>query len=94
MIPAARAAARYHQGMPDRAAPLPSRRAFLQLAAALPLAAVGCATRGGGPSGAVHDGPSASPAVDPLAALRAMPLPTTLEPALVFRATGGRGRCG
>jgi hypothetical protein len=94
MIAAARAAARYHPPMPDRAAPLPSRRAFLQLVAALPLAGVGCATRGGGPAGATHAGPSAAPALDPLAALRAMPLPTTLEPALVFRATGGRGRCG
>jgi hypothetical protein len=79
--------------MSDPAVPLPSRRAFLQLAAVAPLAAMGCATLGAGAAGATPAVPSTA-ALDPLAAVRAVPLPTSVEPALVFRATGGRGRCG
>jgi hypothetical protein len=78
--------------MTDPSAPSPSRRAFLRLAAIAPLAAAGCATLGAGPGGSPAAGPSA--AVDPLQALRAVPLPPTAEPALIFRALGGRGRCG
>jgi len=68
-----------------------SRRAFLRLAAAAPLAAAGCASLRTGPAA---PGPPPAQAADPLAAFRAVPLPPALEPALVFRVLGGRGRCG
>ncbi len=74
--------------------PPSSRRAFLRLAALAPLAAAGCATLGAGPADSPAGGSSTSDSTDPLAALRAMPLPTSVEPALIFRALGGRGRCG
>jgi hypothetical protein len=81
--------------MPDTSAPRPSRRDFLRLAALAPLAAAGCATlRPGGPSADSGVAPATPPASDPLAALRAVPLPHAAEPALVFRALGARGRCG
>lgn len=80
--------------MPSSPAPPSSRRAFLRLAALAPLAAAGCATRGAGPDRSPVTGASHPSAADPLAALRAMPLPPSVEPALVFRALGGRGRCG
>lgn len=70
-----------------------SRRDFLRLAAVAPLAAAGCATLRVGPPGEPAAGPSTA-AGDPLALLRAVPLPPSAEPALVFRVLGGRGRCG
>jgi hypothetical protein len=76
--------------MSDPIAPLPSRRRFLRLAALAPLAA-GCASLR--PSGA-STAAAAPPPADPLAALRAVPLPHAVEPALIFRALGARGRCG
>jgi hypothetical protein len=79
--------------MPGSPAPAPSRRRFLQLAAAVPLAA-GCASLRAGPAGAPAPGPAPAPPADPLASFRSVPLPTSVEPALVFRALGGRGRCG
>jgi hypothetical protein len=79
--------------MNDPSAPLPSRRDFLRLAAVAPLAAAGCATVRVGRATAPAAGPSTS-ATDPLAALRAVPLTPSMEPALIFRALGGRGRCG
>jgi hypothetical protein len=75
-------------------APPSSRRDFLRLAAVAPLAAAGCATLRVGPPGSPAAGPSTSPGRDPLALLRAVPLPPSYEPALIFRALGGRGRCG
>ena len=84
--------------MSNSSAPASTRRAFLRLAAIAPLAAAGCATLGAGPAGSPAVGPSTTsspaPSTDPLAALRAIPLPTSVEPSLVFRALGGRGRCG
>lgn len=80
--------------MPSPLAPPSSRRAFLRLAVLAPLAAAGCATRGAGPARSPVTGAPPASAADPLAALRAMPLPPSVEPALVFRALGGRGRCG
>lgn len=80
--------------MPSPPALPSSRRAFLRLAALAPLAAAGCATVGARPAGSPATGASPSSSADPLAALRAMPLPPSAEPALVFRALGGRGRCG
>jgi hypothetical protein len=67
-----------------------SRRSFLALAALTPLAAA-CATVKIGPAAAgPAAGPSPSPAApgaaDPLALLRAVPLPEGAEPAFVFRA--------
>jgi hypothetical protein len=80
--------------MPEPSLPPSSRRAFLRLAAAAPLVAAGCAGLRAGPSREASAGPSAGNGGDPLAALRAVPLPTSVEPALVFRVLGGRGRCG
>jgi hypothetical protein len=80
--------------MPAPSAPLPSRRAFLQLVAVAPLAAAGCASLRVGPARQPPAGPSTSTTADPLAALRAVPLPPSAEPALVFRVLGGRGSCG
>ena len=71
-----------------------SRRAFFRLAAAAPLAAAGCASLRTGPAAPPPAGPTPAQAADPLAAFRAVPLPPALEPALVFRVLGGRGRCG
>jgi hypothetical protein len=79
--------------MSDPSVRSPTRRAFLQLAAVAPLAAMGCAGWRAGPSRASAGGPDAR-AADPLAAVRAVALPSSAEPALVFRALGGRGRCG
>ena len=78
--------------MSDPSAPLPSRRAFLRLVAVAPLAAAGCVTVGAGPAGPGRA--LTPPALDPLAAVRAVPLPWSAQPALVFRAVGGHGRCG
>jgi hypothetical protein len=75
-------------------APPASRRAFLRLAALAPLAAAGCATSRTGPIREAQAGSAPGQAADPLAALRAVPLPASAEPALVFRVLGGRGRCG
>jgi hypothetical protein len=72
-----------------------SRRDFLRLAALAPLTAAGCAALRPAPS--INAATSTVPAAagpDPLLALRAVPLSTSVEPALVFRALGGRGRCG
>lgn len=80
--------------MPDPSTPASSRRSFLRLAAVVPLAAAGCATLHVGPASQAPAGPSTSAATDPLAALRAVPLPFSAEPALVFRVLGGRGSCG
>jgi hypothetical protein len=80
--------------MPRPPVPPASRRAFLRLAALAPLAAAGCATSRTGPARDAQAGPPPGQPADPLAALRAVPLPTSAEPALVFRAQGGRGRCG
>jgi hypothetical protein len=80
--------------MSNPQAPSSTRRAFLRLAAIAPLAAAGCATLGAGPAASPAAVPSSSSSTDPLAVLRAMPLPTSVEPALIFRALGGRGRCG
>lgn len=83
--------------MPARS---PSRRDFLRFAALAPLAAAGCATVHAGPpipAASPIAGPptTATPPAgpDPLQALRAVPLAASVEPALVFRALGGRGRC-
>jgi hypothetical protein len=83
--------------MPARS---PSRRDFLRLAALAPLAAAGCATVHASPSTPAAPPAAAPPATatppagpDPLLALRAVPLAASVEPALVFRALGGRGRC-
>ncbi len=79
-----------------------SRRDFLRLLALAPLTAAGCVTvqagsaMGSSTGAAATAPPAATPAVaapDPLLALRAVPLATSVEPALVFRALGGRGRC-
>lgn len=78
-----------------------SRRDFLRLLALAPLTAAGCVTvqagsaMGSSTSAAATAPPAATPAAtpDPLLALRAVPLATSVEPALVFRALGGRGRC-
>jgi hypothetical protein len=80
--------------MSDPSSPTASRRRFLRLAALAPLAA-GCATVGVGPAREPTAGPStAAAALEPLEALRAVPLATSAEPAMIFRAVGGRGRCG
>jgi hypothetical protein len=82
--------------MPDTTAPRPSRRHFLRLAVLAPLAA-GCASLrqpGTAAGTATPPTPAAPPSTDPLAALRAVPLPHAVEPALIFRALGARGRCG
>ncbi len=75
-----------------------SRRDFLRLLALAPLTAAGCVTvqagSATGSSTSAAAAPAATPpAPDPLLALRAVPLATSVEPALVFRALGGRGRC-
>jgi hypothetical protein len=74
-----------------------SRRDFLRLLALAPLTAAGCVTvQAGQAAGASVCAPAAAPpagASDPLLALRAVPLAPSVEPALVFRALGGRGRC-
>jgi hypothetical protein len=81
--------------MSDPSAPRPSRRQFLRLAALAPLAAAGCASLPVGPARQPSAGPSTgAAAADPLAALRAVPLAHAVEPAMVFRALGARGRCG
>jgi hypothetical protein len=80
--------------MPRMPVPPASRRAFLRLAALAPLAAAGCASLRAGPAREPAPGPAPAPPADPLASFRAVPLPTSVEPALVFRALGGRGRCG
>jgi hypothetical protein len=81
--------------MSDPSASSPSRREFLRFAALAPLTAAGCATLGVGPVREPSAGPStAAAALEPLEALRAVPLGYANEPALVFRALGGRGRCG
>jgi hypothetical protein len=82
--------------MSDPTATSPSRRSFLRLAAVAPLAAAGCVTLKLGPAREPAAGPSRPDAggADPLAAVRAVPLAYTVEPALVFRVLGGRGRCG
>jgi hypothetical protein len=79
--------------MSDSPSPIRSRRSFLQLATVAPLAALGCATLRPVAAGPTRAGPAAA-GPDPLAAVRAVPLPTSVEPALIFRALGGRGRCG
>jgi hypothetical protein len=81
--------------MSDSSAASPSRRQFLRLAALAPFTAAGCAAVGVGPVREPSAGPStAEAALEPLEALRAVPLAYAIEPALVFRALGGRGRCG
>ena len=81
--------------MSDPSSPTASRRQFLRLAALAPLTAAGCASLGAGPARQPSAGPSTPAAAgDPLAALRAVPLDYRVEPALIFRALGGRGRCG
>lgn len=76
------------------AANFASRRDFLRLAALAPLTAAGCASLRVGPGSVAGPAPAAPPAAsDPLQALRAVPLAASVEPALVFRALGGRGRC-
>lgn len=81
--------------MSDPSASSPTRREFLRLAALAPLTAAGCVAIGVGPVREPSAGPStADAALEPLEALRAVPLAYAVEPALVFRALGGRGRCG
>ena len=80
--------------MPRPPAPTASRRAFLLAAAVAPLAAAGCATSRAGQAREAQAGPAPGQPADPLAPLRAVPLAHSVEPALVFRALGGRGRCG
>ena len=78
-----------------------SRRDFLRLLALAPLTAAGCVTVQAGSATGSSTRAAAPPAAatpaaaapDPLLALRAVPLATSVEPALVFRALGGRGRC-